>query len=73
VGYAFDAADGQLARLRGGGSLAGEWLDHMIDAAKVSSLHVAVAISVYRWFAWAIGWVLVPLGFTSWRRSSSSG
>jgi phosphatidylglycerophosphate synthase len=64
IGYAFDAADGQLARLRGGGSLAGEWLDHMIDAAKVSSLHVAVAISVYRWFGVGIGWVLVPLGFT---------
>jgi phosphatidylglycerophosphate synthase len=64
VGYAFDAADGQLARLRGGGSLAGEWLDHMIDAAKVSSLHVAVAITVYRSFDVGKGWVLVPLGFT---------
>jgi phosphatidylglycerophosphate synthase len=64
VGYAFDAADGQLARLRGGGSLAGEWLDHMIDAAKVSSLHVAVAIAVYRWFGVGEGWVLLPLGFT---------
>jgi phosphatidylglycerophosphate synthase len=64
VGYAFDAADGQLARLRGGGSLAGEWLDHMIDAAKVSSLHVAVAVAVYRWFGVGDGWVLVPLGFT---------
>ena len=64
VGYAFDAADGQLARLRGGGSLAGEWLDHMIDAAKVSSLHVAVAIAVYRWFGVGDAWVLVPLGFT---------
>jgi phosphatidylglycerophosphate synthase len=64
VGYAFDAADGQLARLLGGGSIAGEWLDHMIDAAKVSSLHVAVAVAVYRWFGVGDGWVLVPLGFT---------
>lgn len=64
AGYAFDAADGQLARLRGGGSLAGEWLDHMIDAAKISSLHVAVAVAVYRWFGVGDGWVLVPLGFT---------
>lgn len=64
TGYAFDAADGQLARLRGGGSLAGEWLDHMIDAAKVSSLHIAVAVAVYRWFGVGDGWVLVPLGFT---------
>lgn len=64
VGYAFDAADGQLARLRGGGSLAGEWLDHMIDAAKVSLLHVAVAVAVHRWFGVADAWALVPLGFT---------
>jgi phosphatidylglycerophosphate synthase len=64
AGYAFDAADGQLARLRGGGSLAGEWLDHMIDAAKVSSLHVAVVIAVHRWFGVGEGWALVPLGFT---------
>ena len=28
-GYALDAADGQLARLRHGGSKAGEWLDHV--------------------------------------------
>jgi phosphatidylglycerophosphate synthase len=68
VGYAFDAADGQLARLRGGGSPSGEWLDHMIDSAKISSLHVAVALAVHR----AAGlddrigeaWTLVPLGFT---------
>ena len=41
LGYALDAADGQLARLRGGGSPAGEWLDHMVDAAKASGLHLA--------------------------------
>ena len=35
LGYALDSADGQLARLRGGGSLLGEWLDHMIDSVKV--------------------------------------
>src|SRR5206468_3735903 len=34
TGYAFDSADGQLARLRGGGSPAGEWLDHVLDALK---------------------------------------
>src|SRR5688572_6062190 len=28
IGYALDSADGQLARLRGGGTLRGEWLDH---------------------------------------------
>ena len=45
LGYAFDAADGQLARLRGGGSLLGEWLDHMIDSVKVAALHLAVLVT----------------------------
>jgi phosphatidylglycerophosphate synthase len=64
LGYALDAADGQLARLRGGGSPAGEWLDHMADAVKVSALHVAVAIWVYRTSGLPVGWALVPLLFT---------
>ena len=64
VGYAFDSADGQLARLRGGGSAAGEWLDHMVDAAKISALHLAVLIAFYRFFhAGAIAWCLVPIGY----------
>ncbi|OMQ16492.1 CDP-alcohol phosphatidyltransferase [Modestobacter sp. VKM Ac-2676] len=64
VGYAFDAADGQLARLRGGGSPAGEWLDHMVDAAKTSSLHLAVLIAAYRFeIVDHAGWLLVPLGY----------
>lgn len=50
LGYALDSADGQLARLRGGGSAGGEWLDHVVDAVKVSSLHAAVLISWYRFF-----------------------
>ncbi len=66
VGYAFDAADGQLARLRGGGSPAGEWLDHMVDAAKIATLHLAVLISMYRFFGLSsAGWLLVPLGFSA--------
>src|SRR6476661_4053456 len=48
VGYALDSADGQLARLRGGGSAVGEWLDHVVDAAKVTSLHLAIAVAWYR-------------------------
>lgn len=63
LGYAFDAADGQLARLRGGGSLLGEWLDHMIDAVKVVALHLAVLISIYRNFELPPPWLLVPIGF----------
>jgi len=61
VGYAFDAADGQLARLRGGGSPAGEWLDHMVDAAKISGLHLAVLVSAYRFFSLDARWLLVPV------------
>jgi phosphatidylglycerophosphate synthase len=64
VGYAFDAADGQLARLRGGGSAAGEWLDHMVDAVKISSLHLAVLIGLYRFQTVERGpLLLVPIGF----------
>ena len=50
VGYAFDSADGQVARLRGGGSLAGEWLDHVLDSIKLSTLHLALAVCAYRFF-----------------------
>lgn len=64
VGYAFDAADGQLARLRGGGTPSGEWLDHIIDATKISSLHLAVLVSAYRFLDLPAGWLLVPIGFT---------
>ncbi|WP_353648552.1 CDP-alcohol phosphatidyltransferase family protein [Nakamurella sp. A5-74] len=65
LGYALDAADGQLARLRGGGSYAGEWLDHMVDAAKIVCLHLAVLIGLYRFTDLAgSGWLLVPVGFT---------
>lgn len=63
IGYAFDSADGQVARLRGGGSRAGEWLDHVVDSAKAVSLHLAVLICAYRNFDLTEGWLLVPLGF----------
>ena len=48
VGYALDSADGQLARLRHGGSRAGEWLDHVADVIKLSTIHAAIAISLFR-------------------------
>lgn len=64
VGYALDSADGQVARLRGGGSPAGEWLDHTIDAAKITSLHLAVLFSAHRYFGpEPSSYLLVPLGF----------
>ncbi|MEU7063165.1 CDP-alcohol phosphatidyltransferase family protein [Streptomyces sp. NPDC046161] len=73
VGFAFDSADGQLARLRGSGSASGEWLDHVVDCAKLTALHTCVLIAFYR-FPDAYGtagadgtasggWLLVPLGF----------
>lgn len=65
IGYAWDSADGQVARLRGGGSLVGEWLDHIVDSAKLVSLHIAVAIGAYRFFErLEVEWLLVPLVFT---------
>ncbi len=48
TGYALDSADGQVARLTGSGSVLGEWLDHMIDCAKLTCLHVATAVYLYR-------------------------
>jgi phosphatidylglycerophosphate synthase len=56
VGYLLDSADGQVARLQGSGSPAGEWLDHVVDAVRTPAIHVAVLIGF-----WAMGqpaWVL---------------
>lgn len=65
IGYALDSADGQLARLRGGGSSSGEWLDHFFDALKASSLHVAVTILWWRNLGSFPEWtLLIPLAFT---------
>ncbi|MGC5172283.1 CDP-alcohol phosphatidyltransferase family protein [Micromonospora sp. DT81.3] len=64
LGYACDSADGQVARLRGGGSLAGEWLDHFVDAMKISSLHLAVLIGLSRVVGVGSAWLLVPIAFT---------
>ena len=64
LGYGLDSADGQLARLRGGGSPLGEWLDHMIDSVKIVLLHSAVLISFYRFDAFSNELVLlVPLAY----------
>jgi len=64
VGYAFDSADGQVARLRGGGSPSGEWLDHVLDSAKITALHLAVLICAHRTFGLEDpAWLLVPIGY----------
>ncbi|MDR1998817.1 MAG: CDP-alcohol phosphatidyltransferase family protein [Frankiaceae bacterium] len=64
VGYALDSADGQVARLSGAGSPAGEWLDHVLDSAKIAMFHAAVAICWFRWYHLdRPAWLLVPLAF----------
>jgi phosphatidylglycerophosphate synthase len=64
IGYALDSADGQVARLARNGSVAGEWLDHVLDAVKIATFHGAIAIAWFRFFDLAhAGWLLVPLGF----------
>lgn len=63
LGFAVDSADGQLARLRGGGSAAGEWLDHVLDAAKMVAVHTAVLISWYRFTDLPDAALLIPLAY----------
>jgi phosphatidylglycerophosphate synthase len=63
TGYALDSADGQLARLTGGGSAAGEWLDHVVDAFKDGSIHLAVLVCWWRFYDLEDRWLLVPLVF----------
>jgi phosphatidylglycerophosphate synthase len=65
LGYVFDSADGQVARLQGSGGPSGEWLDHVVDCIKTSSLHLAVLISMYRFFDLTSDlWLLIPLAFS---------
>ena len=47
AGYVFDSADGQVARLNGAGSPAGEWLDHVVDAARTPAIHLSIAVAVF--------------------------
>ncbi|MFD0488157.1 CDP-alcohol phosphatidyltransferase family protein [Saccharopolyspora spinosporotrichia] len=63
LGYALDSADGQLARLRGTSSVSGEWLDHVIDSAKIATLHVAVLVSAFRFSELPTAWLLVPIAY----------
>lgn len=64
LGFALDSADGQLARLTGTGSAAGEWLDHVVDCAKMLALHMAVLLSFHRYFGFSDPrWYLVPVVF----------
>ncbi|WP_454149519.1 CDP-alcohol phosphatidyltransferase family protein [Microbacterium lacticum] len=62
LGFALDSADGQVARLTGRGSRAGEWLDHVVDAAKMVGLHGAVLVAFWR-TGEAGGWMALALAF----------
>jgi hypothetical protein len=44
--------------VQGGGSRAGEWLDHVADIVKITSLHSAVAVSLLRFFDLHSWWPL---------------
>jgi hypothetical protein len=46
IAYAFDSADGQLARLTRTGGPAGEWLDHTVDMGKTVLFHGAILFSL---------------------------
>ncbi|MFF2539880.1 CDP-alcohol phosphatidyltransferase family protein [Streptomyces cyaneofuscatus] len=64
IGFAFDSADGQLARLTGRGGPDGEWLDHVVDCGKLVLVHTAVLISFHRFGELpSDAWLLLPLGF----------
>lgn len=62
LGFALDSADGQLARLRGGGSRSGELLDHVLDLVVKLTLHLAVLLA---WWQSGVrgGQLLLPMAF----------
>lgn len=69
LGFALDSADGQLARLYGVSSSAGEWLDHVADAFRAPMFHAAVVLAViwkvdgYSWLVVvALIWCMVTAG-----------
>jgi phosphatidylglycerophosphate synthase len=67
AGYALDSADGQLARLTGTGSHAGEWLDHVVDATRTPLAHAAILLALTRREApdWLLGVCLAFLVIAS--------
>lgn len=60
IGFILDSADGQLSRLRGGGTPLGEWLDHVLDAGRIALLHISVAAYMIR-----AGWPLESLAWAA--------
>lgn len=76
LGYGLDSADGQVARVTGESSPAGEWLDHVVDSIRVPAIHLAVLVGFIRYpehfsftgtaggfvSGWALWWL--PMAFT---------
>ena len=63
LSFALDSADGQVARMTGTSSAAGEWFDHVVDAGKHVALHAAVLVGWYRFDVHDEVWLAVPLLF----------
>lgn len=63
LGFALDAADGQLARLLRRASKAGEWFDHVVDSGKAVIIHAAVLVAAYRFLPIPLWWLIIPLAF----------
>lgn len=67
LGYALDSADGQVARLTGASSPAGEWLDHVVDAMRTPAMHLTILVGFIKYQdSWPLaGWGLwwLPLAF----------
>lgn len=68
LGYALDSADGQVARVTGASSPAGEWLDHVVDAMRTPAMHLTILVGFIKYPAafpftgWQLWWL--PLAFT---------
>ena len=63
LGFALDSADGQVARLTGRGSLAGEWLDHVVDSGKMVAVHAAVLVAAATQELLTGPLLLIPLAY----------
>lgn len=64
IGYILDSADGQVARLTGMSSLAGEWLDHVVDSVRVPAIHLAVLVGILQADILPRWTILLPLAYT---------
>jgi phosphatidylglycerophosphate synthase len=63
AGYALDSADGQVARLTGSSSPAGEWLDHVVDCVRVPAIHLAVLVGIWQAGVLPVWTMWLPLAY----------